>query len=428
MTAEGSVACPRCSRPVERGATFCAACGAALPATLSRTATAAADGAEPSPSADGAAASSAGSSAAGVRSAASAEHGGSVRAGSRVGGEPVDPADVPPVGWRIVAVVVDVVLLAGVALLGRAVGGTVGLAVALGVALLGLWAAAATTGAVVGGRVTGIRVVGLATGSPPGWAAAFVRGLVLGAGLLVAGVGVLVVAASGSFDAGPLGRGWHDKAAGTAVLRARALPVGGRAPAGVRDASARADAVAPTVATVVVDGFAPPEPTGPTEPAPAGRRASAQPVGTAADEGFISDVPGFAARTPVDDLEHTRRAPVPQVAAHASRRALWLVTGTDDPVEVTGDGAVGRNPAAGLDRHVTHLVTLRDPSRSLSKLHLLFGPEGDGLWVVDPGSTNGTVLVDPDGHRTVLTPGTQAHVAVGWSLLLGDRTVRVEAR
>ena len=73
-------------------------------------------------------------------------------------------------------------------------------------------------------------------------------------------------------------------------------------------------------------------------------------------------------------------------------------------------------------------VTLRDPSRSLSKLHLLFGPEGDGLWVVDPGSTNGTVLVDPDGRRTVLTPGTQAHVAVGWSLVLGDRTVRVEAR
>ena len=116
------------------------------------------------------------------------------------------------------------------------------------------------------------------------------------------------------------------------------------------------------------------------------------------------------------------------IAEPPGRRALWLVTGTDEPVEVTGDGAVGRNPAAGLDREVTHLVTLRDPSRSLSKLHLLFGPEGDGLWVVDPGSTNGTVLVDPDGRRTVLTPGTQAHVAVGWSLVLGDRTVRVEAR
>jgi hypothetical protein len=78
---------------------------------------------------------------------------------------------------------------------------------------------------------------------------------------------------------------------------------------------------------------------------------------------------------------------------------------------------------------VAHLVPIDDPDRSVSKAHLAFGPEGaDRLWVVDRGSTNGTVLVRPDGSQVALPAGARATVGAGWSVRFGERTARVEAR
>ena len=58
------------------------------------------------------------------------------------------------------------------------------------------------------------------------------------------------------------------------------------------------------------------------------------------------------------------------------------------------------------------MVAIDDPDRSISKVHLAFGPEPGGrrLWVMDRGSTNGTVLVGPDGASVALPPGTRAVV------------------
>ncbi len=101
---------------------------------------------------------------------------------------------------------------------------------------------------------------------------------------------------------------------------------------------------------------------------------------------------------------------------------------TGEVVDVAGDGLVGRNPQPGAGVRVTHVVAIADPERSVSKVHLEFAPEGDGLVVVDRGSTNGTVVVDPQGRGRSLTPGARARLEVGWLVLFGDRSFIIEAR
>jgi len=126
----------------------------------------------------------------------------------------------------------------------------------------------------------------------------------------------------------------------------------------------------------------------------------------------------------LDEIELTRlRTPVtgqPPVPP-----GLRLLFDTGERVDVVGDGVVGRAPLG----EVPHVVAIDDPARSLSKTHLEFGPAEPGtLWVVDRGSTNGTVVVRPDGSAATLPPGVRAVVGPGWSLRLGERTVRVESR
>ena len=126
----------------------------------------------------------------------------------------------------------------------------------------------------------------------------------------------------------------------------------------------------------------------------------------------------------LDDIELTRlRTPVtgqPPVPP-----GLRLVFDTGERVDVLGEGVVGRAPQGDVE----HVVAIDDPARSLSKTHLAFGPAEPGtLWVVDRGSTNSTLVVRPDGTAATLPAGTRASVGPGWSLRLGERTVRVEAR
>nr|WP_279589769.1 RDD family protein [Cellulomonas uda] len=144
---------------------------------------------------------------------------------------------------------------------------------------------------------------------------------------------------------------------------------------------------------------------------------AAQPIARAA-----ADHPRWTEE--LDDIELTRlRTPVtgqPPVPP-----GLRLVFDTGERVDVLGEGVVGRAPQGDVE----HVVAIDDPARSLSKTHLAFGPAEPGtLWVVDRGSTNGTLVVRPDGTAATLPAGTRASVGPGWSLRLGERTVRIEAR
>ena len=157
---------------------------------------------------------------------------------------------------------------------------------------VGQWIAEARTGATVGNAITGIRTLSALDRSPgrsarrsssaSSWSAS-ARSSVR--------VGQWVVVASGAWDRTPAQRGWHDKAAGTVVLRARgavrrsaARPREGRAPSRARWSSG---------------------PEWPRAPMPRARTTAgrATPVGRAAG-------PGFA------DLR--RPAPVPVPGAPAS--------------------------------------------------------------------------------------------------------------
>jgi uncharacterized RDD family membrane protein YckC len=301
------------------------------------------------------------------------------------------------------------------------------------------WFAEAFPGRTAGGALLGIRTVSARTGRPAGLWPVLVRSAVQALGVLLGGVGVYVVAASGAWDEGPEQRGWHDKAAGTLVLRARprareAERVPGGEAARVPVSAAAAGSVPPSVAESVagsVAGSVPPsvavsapgsapasaEPWTPPVVAPA---AAAAPAAPAAPVGLPdTTVPTLPA---LGDLEHTRLArPVDPVAA--SGRALALVLDTGERVPVDGPGLIGRRPAPE-DAPDARLVTLPDPG--VSRVHLAYRPLPDGtLEVTDRGATNGTVLLDPSGARWALPAGAPARVAPGWTLLLGPRRVAV---
>jgi hypothetical protein len=129
-----------------------------------------------------------------------------------------------------------------------------------------------------------------------------------------------------------------------------------------------------------------------------------------------------------DELELTRMRTSDDLHPTPAVQGLRLVFDTGERVDVVGDGVVGRapTPQAGID----HVVAIDDPARSVSKVHLAFGPtEGvEELWVMDRGSTNGTVVVRPDGTAATLPEGTRATVGTGWTIRYGERSVRVERR
>lgn len=173
------------------------------------------------------------------------------------------------------------------------------------------------------------------------------------------------------------------------------------------------------------------------QPPGAAHRPPADAPGTAALDGTDPrPSPVAAAATALDDdelveLEHTRVRDPAQLRRRAITLALLFDTGPR--VRVVGRGLAGRGPRAEDGADILHVVAVDDPARSVSRVHLEFGPEAPagpddvaGVWVLDRGSTNGTVVVAPDGDARVLPPGRRAVVRAGWTLRLGDRVVRVE--
>lgn len=366
--------CGACGAALDAGAAFCAACGAPV-------------------GPPGAPASAAGWSL----------------------GADVDDA-VAPVWRRLLALLVDQALAVVVGGLGVAAvlpalrDGAAGSLLVPGLALLVLgavqWFAEAFGGRTAGGALLGIRTVSARTGRPAGLWPVLVRSAVQALGVVLGGVGVYVVAASGAWDEGPEQRGWHDKAAGTLVLRVRPraseVERVGFGEAARVPVSAAGSAAASGAASGAAEPWTPPA------------VAPAAPVGL--PDTTVPTLPALG------DLEHTRLArPVDPVAA--SGRALALVLDTGERVPVDGPGLIGRRPAPE-DAPDARLVTLPDPG--VSRVHLAYRPLPDGtLEVTDRGATNGTVLLDPSGVRWALPAGAPARVAPGWTLLLGPRRVAV---
>ncbi|WP_448062072.1 RDD family protein [Cellulomonas hominis] len=357
---------------------------------------------------------------------------------------PVRPDQVAGIGVRVGALLLDqllvcLVVTVAVVVAVAAVGGDdspgAGLLLvpgALGLLVgVGQWVAEARTGATLGSRLLGIRTLSARTGLPAGLLAILLRQVVLTAGSVVVLVGTYVVAASGTWDASPSRRGWHDKAAGTMVLRAGSASPASRRAAALGATRPPAPPAARPATSGVPQPWSPPTEAVPPPPAPAAPSISAVAVAPPPPP------PPATTTSPVlGALELTRAvprepAPVPdalQAAPAPAPSRLRLVFDTGEVVDVEGAGLVGRNPQPGPGVDVAHTVAIADPERSVSKVHLEFAPDGDGLVVVDRGSTNGTVVVDPQGRGRSLAPGVRARLEVGWLVLFGDRSFLIEQR
>ncbi len=89
-------------------------------------------------------------------------------------------------------------------------------------------------------------------------------------------------------------------------------------------------------------------------------------------------------------------------------------------ITIRGTALLGRDPQPAAGEEVAQLITVRDPARSVSSTHLALVVDERGAWVVDRGSTNGTVVTLPDGQQVICVPSTRVRVRSGARVLLGD--------
>jgi pSer/pThr/pTyr-binding forkhead associated (FHA) protein len=84
---------------------------------------------------------------------------------------------------------------------------------------------------------------------------------------------------------------------------------------------------------------------------------------------------------------------------------------------------IGRAPSRGDKESHAKLLTVNDPSLSVSKTHLAIGVDPAGLWVIDRHSTNGTWIDEGLGELRPVEPGVRTTVPPGARVLIGERVL-----
>ena len=92
---------------------------------------------------------------------------------------------------------------------------------------------------------------------------------------------------------------------------------------------------------------------------------------------------------------------------------------------IRGPALIGRAPVAAPGEEIAQLVTVHDPARSVSTTHVALGVDDSGAWIVDRGSTNGTVVTLPDGQQILCVPWQRVKVPVGARVRFGDASFLV---
>ena len=350
-------------------------------------------------------------------------------------------------GPRLLAALVEVGpvwLLVGLALLfafvlnGSVLVVVLCLVIALAWAAL-VWAQRATRAAGPGMRLDSLQVVGLSDGRPLGWGRVLLRGLVF-AGLTVTVVGLVghadrahpAPASSGlarprgqrrgdqGTTVGPApaeGRRGADRA--TEARRDRGLPreeaIGrghrrhgsGREATGRLCGRRRATEAEETV--VVRPGAA----RGPRSPGlrPPDRRPPRR---------------ASRANPPTRPARPLRTPRTPPARPRAGGLAEWMLR-LDDGRNVAVEGLVllGRNPQPRVGEEDAKLIKVSDDTRTVSKSHLAVGVDVTGLYVMDRGSTNGTMVTAPDGGQRPCPPGDLVDVPGGSVISFGDHWLEV---
>lgn len=162
--------------------------------------------------------------------------------------------------------------------------------------------------------------------------------------------------------------------------------------------------------------------------------APAFPTAGLAQGGPAPDAPGappggspgmFAA----DEAGQTRLAdhsePVPPAPAQEPREVVVLLSdGRHLPDQAIS--LIGRDPTPREGEQVDALLRISD--QSISKTHLGVRICGERVWVTDRASTNGTVLVRPDGTQGDLEPWQETVVPAGSVVKLGSSQILIMPR
>lgn len=342
--------------------------------------------------------------------------------------------------------------------------------------VIGLVAWQATKGLTLGNLLLGVRTTRNDRPFTPGIGRGFARSGVTAAGFLVGAAGGWVLTASSAWDPSGKNRGWQDRIAGTLTVAvpassaaaAAAVPAAGFAPQAVGPAGYQAPQVsstrmlvaepqgegqreqpvtppraAPAAATQAAPvpqpvSQAAPQPAAPAvaapampahaAPAPAPAPASAVQPTVSPSAPAVPVMPSLVPPVPTTAqpaVSAIQPASVPTAPAPTQIGSLLFMfdTGQRETVASPGSGYLGRNPTAtSLGEQV---ISVQDPDKSVSKVHLHFEARGAQLWITDQGSTNGTDLIDDEGQVVALEAGERVEVPAGSRVRLGDRTFAV---
>ncbi|KTR83709.1 RDD family protein [Leucobacter chromiiresistens] len=335
----------------------------------------------------------------------------------------------------------------------------------------------ARTGATVGNLLLRLRTARDDAPFSAGMGRALVRGLVGGAGSLVALIGGWIVVATSAADPERMGRSLADRAGRTLVVRvpsaaeretwnrnaqawALHAPEGGaRATAGsALEPGAPLPAGAPGIAPPSAPhsaGGPPPVPLGqpvtaPRAPHPQPQsQPQMQPHPQSQTPAIPSQLQPQTPAMPSQPQSSALQSPQAEDGADGSAAALPPgVVPVDAPVapapaprEVgtlllltfdTGQRARLRIPTVvNLGRRPEpseaddQLVVVEDSAASVSKTHLRLEYRGDSVWVTDLGSTNGSEMVDDTGATSVLASGARMRLEDGASVRIGQRSFTV---
>lgn len=351
--------------------------------------------------------------------------------------------------------------------------GSIGLGVTV-VYTVVLLALEAKSGNTIGNQLMGIRSAD-ADGYAPGAGGVFVRGIVTGSCLLLgaivtiilSGLGLIglvlwiglplmvlgvvwavLVVVSNAWDRNGKLRGWQDKAAKSLMFDVNAgrnpvttggiqgpysfapldlppvQPVASPVPAGPAAGAGPvlpAHAASPAAGSPAVPSPAAPSPSvqpshdpnqwrPPTAPRPTSVVPPQAPV--------ISQPVAVVPSHPDDDVERTQMRP----GTARAQAVLRIRVDDGQDVQLGGSVLLGRNPAPQPGEAVEQLLPVSDPGRSISKTHLHLRVDGDGVWVSDRNSTNGSAVTTPDGIQTRLHPGEAVFVRPGSTVHFGDRS------
>ena len=114
-----------------------------------------------------------------------------------------------------------------------------------------------------------------------------------------------------------------------------------------------------------------------------------------------------------------------RVAPRRTGGTWQLVLPTGERLPLSSSVIVGREPTATLVAGAASLA-VQDSDKSVSKSHAVFELSETGLTVRDLGSTNGVIVVGPDGEDTEVYGNIAVPLRPGSSVELGRFVIHIE--